>query len=66
MLLEWEKTMVEFEITDVDYWENDAILVYKGERHYFQFADEPSLANALRYLFIDGKIEILGENDGTP
>lgn len=38
-------------IVDIDYWENDAILVKDGKRHYFQFSgSEPTLSEALQWV----------------
>lgn len=55
--------MTKFEIVDVDFWECDAFLVVDGKRHFFQFSDnDPSLANALTFLFLEGKIEIKQSN----
>ena len=42
--------MIEYEITNIDYWENDAILVLNGYRIYFQWSKEPSLYEALRFI----------------
>ena len=42
--------MIEYEITNVDYWEKDAILVLNGHRIYFQWSKEPSLDEALPFI----------------
>ena len=39
--------MIEYEITNVDYLEKDAIL---GHRLYFQWRKEPPLEEALRFI----------------
>lgn len=45
---------IEYKITDIDYWEQDAILVIDGKwKFYFQFSDTtkpPSIDDALEYL----------------
>jgi hypothetical protein len=48
----------EYKIEDVDYWENDAFLVLDGNRYYFQFGSEPSIKEALWFLFSEGRIQI--------
>lgn len=48
---------MDYKIVDVDFWENDAILEFDGDRLYFQFSKEPTLAEALAFLFAEGKIE---------
>ena len=50
--------MVEYKIVDIDYWENDAFLMVDGDKHYFQFGKEPTLAEALQFLFSEGKIHV--------
>ena len=49
---------MEYEITDVDYWENDAFIRIDGRKEYFQYSDKdgPSLGAALCYLLREGKI----------
>jgi hypothetical protein len=38
-------------ITDIDYWEKDAILQVGKERYYFQFyGDEPTVEEAIEYI----------------
>jgi hypothetical protein len=51
--------MPDYKITDIDYWENDAFLEIDGERYYFQFNDEPSLVEALYFLFTENRIKIV-------
>lgn len=46
-------TTVECEITDIDYWENDALLKINGVTFYFQFEDNtrpPTIDEALQWL----------------
>ena len=49
-----------WEITDIDYFEYDALLVVDEQRHYFQFDPDkgPTLGGALKYLFLEGLISI--------
>jgi tRNA U34 5-carboxymethylaminomethyl modifying GTPase MnmE/TrmE len=42
--------MIEYEIINVDYWDEDALLVLNGHRIYFQWQEEPSLDEALRFI----------------
>lgn len=38
-------------IVDIDYWESDAILVWNGERHYFQFSGyNPTVSEAIQWI----------------
>lgn len=38
-------------ITDIDYWEKDAILLVGEDRYYFQFhTDEPTVEEAIEYI----------------
>jgi hypothetical protein len=56
--------MPTWKITDIDYFECDAILEYNGERHYFQFGGAktgPSFGQALKYLFLEGHVSISKE-----
>ena len=50
----------EFKITDVDYFENDALLHVNDKLLYFQFSDTQgaTLGAALEYLLREGKIDI--------
>lgn len=44
-----------YRITYVDYWEKDALLVYDGKRHYFQFdGQDCTLHSALGFLKREG------------
>jgi hypothetical protein len=47
-----EPKSIQYEIIDIDYWEQDAILVVEGERFYFQWdaKDHPTILDALRYF----------------
>ncbi len=47
---------IEYEIVDVDYWENDAILVIDGKRIYFQWdgTRHPTFEDAINFLITDG------------
>lgn len=51
---------MEFSIEDVDYFEQDAILVIGTERHFFQWngLNHPTLGDALTFLFMEGKIDV--------
>lgn len=50
--------MIDYKITWVDYFENDAILEYDGIKYVFCFSREPSLGEALEYLLTKGQIRI--------
>jgi hypothetical protein len=45
------KKTIEYEIVDVDYFENDAVLVVDGNRYYFQWEakSEPTIVDALNF-----------------
>lgn len=51
------KKTVEYEITDVDYFEKDAILVVDGRNYYFQWdgKSEPSILDALEFFKRDSR-----------
>jgi hypothetical protein len=46
------KKSIEYEIVDVDYFENDAVLVVDGNRYYFQWdaKSEPTIVDALDFF----------------
>jgi hypothetical protein len=46
------KKSIEYEITDIDYFENDAVLVVDGNRYYFQWdaKSEPTIVDALDFF----------------
>ena len=46
------KKTVEYEIVDIDYFENDAILVVGDRRYYFQWdaKDHPTIIDALDFF----------------
>ena len=46
------KKSIEYEITDVDYFENDAILVVDDRKYYFQWdaKSEPTIVDALEFF----------------
>lgn len=46
------KKTIEYEIVDVDYFENDAVLVVDGNRYYFQWdaKSEPTIVDALDFF----------------
>lgn len=54
-----------YEITEIDYWEQDATLVIEGRRVYFQFSKEPTLAEAIDFLVRDSKYYGLGNPSKT-
>jgi hypothetical protein len=44
---------IEYDIVDIDYWENDAVLVVGENRYYFQWSDtsrEPTIVDALDFM----------------
>jgi hypothetical protein len=51
------KKSIEYEITYVDYFENDAILVVDGRKYYFQWdaKSEPTIIDALEFLKLDSR-----------
>lgn len=51
------KKTVEYEITGVDYAENDAIFVVEGRKYYFQWdaKSEPTIVDALEFFKRDSK-----------
>ena len=51
------KKTVEYEIADVDYFENDAYLVVDGSKYYFQWdaKSEPTIVDALEFFKQDSK-----------
>lgn len=46
------KHVVEYEITDIDYFENDAVLVVGENRYYFQWdaKNPPTIIDALDFF----------------
>ncbi|MCK9532603.1 MAG: hypothetical protein M0R77_19100 [Gammaproteobacteria bacterium] len=52
MTHEQESNIVEYQIVDIDYWEQDAILFIGGQRLYFQWdaKNPPTLIDALNYF----------------
>ena len=40
----------EYEIVDIDWWENDATLVVEGQRFYFQFGEDAVARRKLTLL----------------
>ena len=55
------KETIEYEIVDVDYFENDAILVVGGNRYYFQWdaKSEPTIIDALDFFKKDSKFNLI-------
>jgi len=51
------KKTIEYEITDVDYAENDAYLVIDGRNYYFQWdaKSEPTIVDALEFFKRDSR-----------
>ena len=51
------KKTVEYEITDIDYVENDAYLVVDGRKYYFQWVakSEPTIVDALEFFKRDSR-----------
>lgn len=51
------KQTVEYEIVDIDYFENDAVLVVGDNRYYFQWdvKAEPTIIDALEFFKKDSK-----------
>ena len=51
------KKTVEYEIADVDYFENDALLVVDGRKYYFQWdaKSEPTIVDALEFFKQDSR-----------
>ena len=51
------KKTVEYEIVDVDYFENDAYLVVDGRKYFFQWdaKSEPTILDALEFFRKDSK-----------
>jgi hypothetical protein len=51
------KKTIEYEITDVDYAENDAYLVVDGRKYYFQWdaKSEPTIVDALEFFKRDSR-----------
>jgi hypothetical protein len=44
---------LEYDIVDIDYWENDAVLVVGENQYYFQWSDttrEPTIIDALDFM----------------
>ena len=52
---------IKYEIVDVDYFENDAILVVDGNRYYFQWdaKSEPTIIDALDFFKKDSKFNLI-------
>ncbi len=54
---------VEYQIVDIDYWENDAVLVIGENRYYFQFSPEQRDAGLTIITALDNmKNEIIAKN----
>lgn len=51
------KKTIEYEIVDIDYAENDAILVVDGMKYFFQWdaKSEPTILDALEFFKRDSK-----------
>ena len=51
------KKTIEYEIIDVDYFENDAYLVVDGRKYFFQWdtKSEPTIVDALEFFKKDSK-----------
>lgn len=51
------KKTIEYEIVDVDYFENDAYLVADGRKYFFQWEakSEPTIVDALEFFKKDSK-----------
>ena len=51
------KKTIEYEIVDVDYFENDAYLVVDGRKYFFQWnaKSEPTIVDALEFFKKDSK-----------
>lgn len=51
------KKTIEYEIIDVDYFENDAYLVVDGSKYFFQWdaKSEPTILDALEFFKKDSK-----------
>ena len=52
------KKTIEYEIVDVDYFENDAILVVGNNKYYFQWdaKSEPTILDALDFFKKDSQL----------
>jgi hypothetical protein len=57
LLADWNEDSgmktVEYKIVEIDYWENDAVLVVGESRYYFQWSDtsrEPTIIDALNFF----------------
>jgi len=46
------KNVISYEIVDIDYYENDAILLIEDKRYYFQWSGKtvPTIIDALDFL----------------
>ena len=46
------KSVINYEIVDIDFYENDAILLIEGKRYYFQWDGKttPTIIDALEYF----------------
>lgn len=53
----WMKKTAEYDIIDIDYFENDAYLVVDGNKYYFQWdtKSEPTIVDALEFFRKDSK-----------
>ena len=53
------KQAVEYEIVDIDYFENDAILIVGDNRYYFQWdaKAEPTIIDALEFMKQDSILQ---------
>ena len=51
------KKTAEYDIIDIDYFENDAYLVVDGNKYYFQWdaKSEPTIVDALEFFRKDSK-----------
>lgn len=51
------KKTIEYEIVDIDFFENDAYLVVDGKKYFFQWdaKSEPTILHALEFFKKDSK-----------
>lgn len=47
--------ILEYQITDIDYWEHDALLRVGDKTYYFQFDESPTIEEALEFFKRDSK-----------
>lgn len=57
------KGTIDYEITDVDVWEKDAILKIGGQEFYFQLGDNDSASITDALDYIKNKLERLNRAD---